>query len=103
MPDLIAELESGTPFDVALFRVTGETMGNFERRWTDYVRGRFSLTALLVSPDALWLYLVGLLFLAYLAVRLRNRAVMRRWEQEEDLEDVPLRFRLRVHRREDES
>jgi hypothetical protein len=100
---MLSELEANAPFEVALFRVTGETPREFERRWRRDVEGRFGLMTLLFSPDLIWLYLTLLLFLAYVGVRLRNRAVLRRWESEDSADDMPLKLRLRVHRREDES
>jgi hypothetical protein len=100
---MLSELEAGAPFEVALFRVTGETPREFERLFRNNVEGRFGLVTLLFSPDLIWLYLVLLLFLAYAGVRLRNRAILRRWETEDSEEGLPLKLRLRVHRREDES
>jgi hypothetical protein len=100
---MLSELEANAPFEVALFRVTGETPREFERRWRRDVEGRFGLMTLLFSPDLIWLYLTLLLFLAYVGVRLRNRAVLRRWESEDSADDMPLKLRLGVHRREDES
>ena len=104
---MLSELEAGAPFEVALFRVTGITPREFEHRWRDSVQGRFGLMALLFSPDLIWLYLALLLLLAYLGVRLRNRATLRRWEAEDAAEELALTqcenaIRLRVYRREDE-
>lgn len=97
---MIGELSHGAPFEVALFRVTQKTPYEFERAWQDYVSGRFGLAALLVSPDSLWGYLVLLFLAVYVAVKMRNRAKLRRWEQEEREEDALL---LKVHSAEDES
>jgi hypothetical protein len=94
---MISELSHGAPFDVALFRVTEKTPHEFEQAWRDYVSGRFSLTALLVSPDSLWGYLVLLFGVAYVAVKLRNRAKLRKWEAEERFEETE----LKVYRPED--
>lgn len=99
---MLSELEAGAPFEVALFRATGETPREFEQRWRDDVKGRFGLTTLLFSPDLIWLYLTLLLILAYAGMRLRNRATLRRWEAEDPADGLPLKLRLQVHRREDE-
>ena len=98
---MLSELEADAPFEVALFRVTGETPREFERRWRDDVQARYSLMTLLFSPDLIWLYLTLLLLLAYICVRLRNRATLRRWEAEDAAEELTLQ--LRVYRREDEQ
>ena len=97
--EMVSELASGSPFDVALYRVTGLTPHQFERRWARYVRGRFSLTAMLVEPKALWVYLALLFLAAYVAVRVRNRSVLKRWENEDPADALPLKMRLQVHRR----
>ena len=98
---IVEEMASGTSFEIALYRVTGYTPRQFERTWMEYVRGRFSLTALLVGPEAIWLYLSLLLLGAYVAVRIRNRRLMQRWEREDPADALPLRLRLQVHRREE--
>ncbi len=98
---IVSDLAAGTPFDVALYRVTGYTPRQFEKMWADYVRGRFSLTSLLVAPEALWFYLALLFLAVYVAVRIRNRSTVQRWEAEDPAEALPLRLRLQIHRRED--
>ncbi|MDA0710821.1 MAG: peptidase MA family metallohydrolase [bacterium] len=87
---MISELSCQVPFDVALYRVTGKAPYEFEKTWNQYVSGRFGLTALLVSPDSLWGYLVLLFGVAYVAVRRRNRKKLRRWEEEDRLEQIQL-------------
>jgi hypothetical protein len=94
---MISELSHGAPFDVALYRVTEKTPYEFEGAWNDYVSARFGITALLVSPDSLWGYLVLLFLAAYVAVRVRNRAKLRRWEAEDRLSELE----LKVHPSED--
>ena len=100
---MISDLALGTPFPIVLFRVTGWTQGRFETEWLHYVRGRFSLTAMLVAPEAIWVYMAVLFLLAYVGIRFRNRATVKRWEEEDPLEALPLRLRLQVHRWEDRS
>ena len=100
---MLSELQAGAPFEVALFRVTGEIPREFEKRWREDVQGRFGLMTLLFSPDLIWLYLTLLVILAYVGVRLRNRATLRRWEAEDPTEGLPMKLRLQVYRREDES
>jgi hypothetical protein len=98
---IVSELTSGTSFEVALYRVTEYTPRRFEKSWADYVRGRFSLTSLLIAPEALWFYLALLFLAVYAAVRIRNRRVVQRWEAEDPADGLPLRLRLQVHRREE--
>ena len=96
---VVEELSAGAAFDVALYRVTGYTPRRFEETWSDYVRGRFSAAALMMTPEALWFYLALLFLVAYLCVRLRNRGVVRRWDEEDPEKALPDRLRLKVHRR----
>ncbi|MCZ6635667.1 MAG: hypothetical protein O7G87_19900, partial [bacterium] len=61
------------------------------------------LTAMLVAPEAIWVYMAVLFLMAYVGIRFRNRATVKRWEEEDPLEALPLRLRLQVHQREDGS
>ena len=99
---VVSEMAQGAPFDVALYRVTGYPLRRFEQAWGDYVRGRFSLKTLLISPEVFWFYLALLFLAAYVGVRIRNRRMLRQWETEDPTDALPLRLRLQVRRREDQ-
>ena len=106
-PDAVAQivhsLGTGVSFDVALYRITGLTPRKFEREWTEYASGRFSATALLTSAEAFWLYMTLLLLGVFVAVRIRNRRIIERWDEESPEDALPLRLRLRVRRSGDRS
>ena len=100
---IVHSLKTGVSFDVALYRLTGFTPRKFEREWAQYAKGRFSTTALLTSAEAFWLYMTLLLIGVFVAVRVRNRRVIERWDEESPEDALPLRLRLRVRRPGDRS
>ena len=98
---MVESLAGGAAFDVALFRVTGDPPERFEQAWMAYVRGRFSLAAMVTSVEAFWLYMTTLVVVVFCLVRRRNMQTVARWEHEDPAQALPLRLRLQVHRRED--
>jgi MYXO-CTERM domain-containing protein len=80
---ILRELATGTRFDVAVTKVTGQPMSGLEREFWDRQRVWTVWFSLFTSGDVLWL---GLIVLAAIAVwRRRKRAaeIRRRWDDEE--------------------
>jgi MYXO-CTERM domain-containing protein len=80
---ILRELATGTAFDVAVTKVTGQPMSGVEREFWDRQRVWTVWFSLFTSGDILWL---GLIVLAAIAVwRRRKRAaeIRRRWDDEE--------------------
>ena len=80
---ILRELATGTRFDVAVTKVTGQPMSGVEREFWDRQRVWTVWFSLFASGDVLWL---GLIVLAAIAVwRRRKRAaeIRRRWDDEE--------------------
>lgn len=100
---VVEALSEGASFDVALFRVLGVSPAAFESGFRDYVGSRFGPMALVTSPEAVWVFASALIIVVYAAVRIRNRRRVAAWEEEDDLEALPLRLRLRVRRAADEE
>jgi len=105
-PEVVREIvdmvSAGDRFESALLSTTGLTPGGFEAGFTAHVRQRFSLVGALTSSHSIWVYVTGLVVLAFVAVRWRNRTRTREWENEEDdLAALPPRLRLQARRRED--
>jgi len=96
---VVEEMVAGAQFDVALYRITGMTPDRFEDGWRIYIHSRFGLQGILLSPEAIWVYLVFVLVAVATGIRFRNRATLRRWEEEDPLAALPLRLRLQVKRR----
>ena len=95
------DLRDGTPFDVALFRVTGRSADRFEADFAGFVSQRFGLRALVTSEAALWLYIVLLVLIVWAGIRRKNRRTLKRWEEEDPLEGLPLRLQAKIRRERD--
>lgn len=91
---IVADVASGIPFDLALFRLTGLTANEFEKRFDCFIQDRYSLMAFLVLPEVLWIFLVCLFIVSYLCVRIRNRSVIEHWDSETPTDGLSLQFRL---------
>jgi len=96
---MMDEMSAGASFDLALYRLTGMTPGEFEEACTAYVRGRYRLGAIFLAPEMIWIHLCLLFLAVYVAVRIRNRKTLRRWADQDATEDLPLKLRLQIHRR----
>ena len=101
VPRMIQLLQVGGSFEDALQAVTGLSSRGFEDSWKDYVSGRFSPGALMLTSHALWLYMTFLAMGVYLGVRLKNRRRLKEWEEEDPAAALPLKLRLKVSRREE--
>jgi hypothetical protein len=86
--DIAAEVATGVPFDVAFERRTGETVeAAAARAWAGY-RRLSRWFPVLTSPSALWLLIMAVAAIAFVA-RLRRRAEQRRRWREEEGEEFP--------------
>jgi hypothetical protein len=81
--DILREIASGRPFDLAVTRVTARPVPAFEdafwadqRTWTRWV-------PLITSSTVLWLGIIGLGVLAVRRRRLRAAGIRSRWAEEE--------------------
>jgi hypothetical protein len=96
--DVVADLRDGTSFGVALYRITGLSPTEFETAFAVYIADRFGFRVLLTSGEAIWLYIVVLVMLVWVGVKLRNRATLARWEEEDPLDALPLKLRAKMKR-----
>jgi hypothetical protein len=99
--EVVEALSAGTPFDVALYRVSGLTPAGFEQAYRDRVRARYGLRGLLSSPEALWGFMLLGACGVWAALRARNRSILRRWATEDPLDALPARLKQQVLRRRD--
>ena len=98
IPDLIAEVAEGTPFPVAIYRLTGLSPEVFESEFAAFVADRFGLGAVVTSGEAIWFYIVVLFLTVWVGVRRRNQRTFDRWEEEDPLEGLPLKLRAKINR-----
>jgi hypothetical protein len=91
--EIVRIVRDGEPFDVAIQNVTGLTMVEFEIRLARFVGSRYGLAAMATSSPALWFYASLLILVAYVSVRLRNRARVKAWEEEDPTSALPRHLR----------
>ena len=91
---LIAGVASGDSFDRALYRTTGLTELEFERRFTEFARKRFGPAALLLRAEALWISMALLTLVAYLMMRARLRRKLRCLDDVDDAAGLLPEFHL---------
>ena len=56
---------------------------DFEIGYRQYMRERYRIYFLVAAEDYIWFIVPMLFLLAYLMVKLRNRAIYRKWEIED--------------------
>ena len=97
---VIAGVGSGDSFDQALYRTTGLTELEFERRFTEFAGKRFGPATLLLRPEALWISMALLTLVAYLTMWVRLRGKFHRPDEVDDTAGLPPGFRLSPEDRE---
>ena len=79
---LIAE---GRGIDQALAGATGIDTFWLERRWRKSLKSRYKWISLVSSWVVLWGFIVLIALIAYWRRKLKNRQILRQWEEEEQL------------------
>ena len=82
---IFSALNVNDSFDKAFTEVIGYDPIDFEIAWRENLRSRYRWYFLLDVDTYIWLLLPALAAVAFVAVRFRNRRIMRRWETEEKL------------------
>ena len=84
LSEVVRWMASGTTFDGALRAAIGHSHTEFERGWGAYLRKRFGLISLLWERTNVWVLILALSVIAYIAIKLRNRKILKEWEEEEE-------------------
>ena len=84
---IIEKINSNQTFDAAFTEVTGMDPLEFEIEFRKDMKERYRYYFLAAADDYIWFLIPGLFILAYLAVKLKNRRIIRRWNVEEDEEE----------------
>ena len=88
---IIEKINSNQTFDRAFTEVTGMDLLEFEIEFRKHMKERYRFYFLAAADDYIWFLIPGLFILAYLAVKLKNRRIIRRWKVEEnEEEDEPI-------------
>ena len=80
----IREYGSGTGLEKVLVRVYSLKWDEFEERWKDYLKVRFSWIPLITSTTTLWFLVTIVLILGYVRKRKAKRQIFEQWEREDD-------------------
>ena len=86
---IVAHLNRGRPFGVAFQAAVGLGLPAFEVRWQDWMRARYGLLSLMGNQMTLWIGILFLAAVAFVAVKVRARRTRRHWESEDETTDLP--------------
>ncbi len=86
MRDLLKYVKTGKEFEEAFYLATGLGYEDFQIEWMDYARDRYRWVFLLEIESLIWMAIVVLFIAAMIAVFIRRRIQMRKWQDEEDEE-----------------
>ncbi len=84
---IIEKINSNQMFDTAFTEVTGVDLLEFEIEFRKDIKERYRYYFLAAANDYIWFLIPGLFILAYLAVKLKNRRIIRRWNVEDEEEN----------------
>jgi hypothetical protein len=80
----IMEYGSGTGLGKVLEKVYSLRWDEFEERWKDYLRLRFSWIPLITSTTTLWFLVTIVFIIGYVRKRKAKRQIFEQWEREGD-------------------
>jgi hypothetical protein len=85
---IIEGIRNGWPLDDIFLQATGSSFTEFEKEWRKYIDKKYRWYLLSEIDDYLWFVIIGLFILGIIIFRIRNRRVLKQWENEEaDLEE----------------
>jgi hypothetical protein len=82
---IIHALQNGQSFNQAFREATGLDVVDFEMEWLKNLEKKYRWRFLYDFETYLWIIILLLFVLVFVGIKLRNRQVMKRWEQEERL------------------
>jgi hypothetical protein len=80
----IREYGSGTGLEKVLEKVYSLRWDEFEERWKDYLKVRFSWIPLITSATTLWFLVTIVFIIAYVRKRKAKQRIFEQWEKEDD-------------------
>lgn len=78
-------ISKGFPFDEAFTNATGADLGWLEIKWIKDIKKRYRWFSLISSWFVLWGIVVLIAFMAYMRRKIKNRRIIKQWEEEEEL------------------
>jgi hypothetical protein len=84
---IIQEFSQNKNFNEAFINSTGIDFLDFEVKWFQYIKHEYKWYWLLNIEIYIWMIGIFLFLLIYTIVKIRNRKILKRWEEEEKTED----------------
>ena len=81
---IINGLSNGETLDTVFFQATGSVFSSFESEWTLWVKKNYKWYWLSELSDYLWIGILLLALLTFVAIRMRNRRTIKRWEEADE-------------------
>ena len=85
---ILTELKRGDDFGRAFLVATGQDLIDFELSWLRHIEEKYRWRFLLDFDTFIWILMLALFLSVFVAVKLRNRRTMKRWEEEEGLANL---------------
>jgi hypothetical protein len=79
----VDQLAEGQSLEHAVIRAFGVSQSRFEERWRAHLDRRYAWIPLITSSSAVWVVMMAVAFVAYVARKRRNRRIVTAWEEEE--------------------
>ncbi len=80
---ILSDVKMGAPVQRAFFHATGSTLDDFEKEWQTYARNTHKWMWFYEINDYIWIFIFVLVFLAFVAKRIRNKRIERQWQEEQ--------------------
>jgi hypothetical protein len=85
---LIGRIREGQSFERAMAEAYGSDLRRLEFEWHGDLERRFSIIPVLTGGGLIWVFVIGVLVVAYVRRRRRAKVILARWEREEAIEDA---------------
>jgi hypothetical protein len=82
--NIITSLQHENSLDTVFIKNIGLDIVDFEYEWYAYLKKRYRWMVLLQFKNIMWFSLVLLVIVGFLIIKLRNRRIIKEWEQDDD-------------------
>jgi len=83
--DLIHALNKDLTFEATFTQVFEADLFELELEWYEFLEKKYRWRFLLDFETFLWIFILFLFIFVFVAIRFKNRRIMNRWEEEEEV------------------
>lgn len=83
---IIEGIRGGWSIDNIFRQATGSSFPEFEAEWRKHIEKEYRWYFIVDFDSYLWFAIIGLFILGFVVIRLRNRRVLKQWQEEEEEE-----------------